>query len=114
MLRILCGIAVAMLVFIAACSGPLNAPQYADRHCSTVDATAAWNSVCAQYGFPQAPVGNSGWSFAQAYASVWFHSGTFEDNLAACQAAVAGLLHKPDPGYTGNDLYNAGIANWPD
>jgi hypothetical protein len=82
------------------------------RVSASVDATNAWNSVCNTYGFPQAPVGNSG-TFADNWPTRPMFGTTCQTQLDACCAAVAGILGTPEPGFGDGDIFNASIQNWP-
>jgi len=79
---------------------------------AAVDATAAWNSVCANYGFPEAPVG--GGSFADNWPTHPMPGTTCQTQLDAACAAVAHLMGTPEPGYGEGDLMNDSVENWPD
>jgi hypothetical protein len=79
---------------------------------ASVDATAAWNSVCDTYGFPQAPVGNGG-TFADNWPTRPMFGTSCQTQLTACCAAVAQILGTPDPGFGDGDIFNGSIQNWP-
>ena len=79
------------------------------------DATPYWNSVCAQYGFPEAPVGG-GLTFADVWPAPGYMPSMGQDcesALMQCCMDVARIMHSPIPPFDGDDTYDASIQNWP-
>ena len=79
---------------------------------AAVDATAAWNSVCAQWEFPAAPMGARD-TFASAWAASPLHVLSFEQALAGISYDVNAILWGGGgtlPG--GDDSFNFTIQNW--
>lgn len=103
---------------VSACVPP--AVQLSAAQASGVDATEAWNQVCTQWGFPQAPVGNPNATFAQVWNPQGAPPGTlFNVALAGVVADVNEILAvtpiRPDGDDTfaaPNLPFNYSIQNW--
>jgi hypothetical protein len=107
-LRIL--LALAAILLIATSCGANNATlvDTPARNTSVVNATDAWNSVCAQYRFIQKP-SDPTVTFSQGY-----YGGNFIVDFAAITARVnviVGLFNVQQP-TTGSDVMKARIENW--
>jgi hypothetical protein len=81
---------------------------------ASVDATSAWNSVCASYEFPTTNSVPMNSTFYQAWSSRMSHTMTFEQAFAGIKAEVSGIMGTPDPGWIGDETMNTSIQNWPE
>jgi len=81
----------------------------ADSTSQTVDASGAWNQVCAQWEFPDASFNGT---FAEAWASVPNHHKTFDAALSGIVSNVNYImgLHQPPAG--NEDIVSATVHNW--
>jgi hypothetical protein len=109
--RVVVGILLAIVVLGSSYNG-YHSKLELTRAQAAVDATDAWNSVCAKYGFPACPVGGSA-----TFSSVWPATATmytFQQALDGCSSEVSHLMGTPEPGWTGDDTFNISIQNWPE
>jgi hypothetical protein len=99
--RILFVALVAVLCVATSC-GSNNTTQLdvPARGVSAVNATAAWNSVCAQYKFIPKPLVAGPITFLQGY-----HGTDFATDFAGIKAAVNGIMNVQLP-TTGSDVMN--------
>jgi hypothetical protein len=101
---------LAVFACIATSCGANNATQFdtPNRATSTVNATTAWNSVCAQYNFIPKP----------SDPAVTFYQGYYGRNflldftlITTRVNTMVGLLNVQSPS-TGNDVMQFKIENW--
>jgi hypothetical protein len=103
-------ILLAIFACIATSCGSNNATQFdtPNREVSTVNATTAWNSVCAQYNFIQKPI-NPSITFNQGY---YGHNFLLDFTLVTTRVnLMVGLLSVQAP-TDGSDVMKAKIENW--
>jgi hypothetical protein len=107
-IRILLALAVCVLISTSCGSNSAFAPIDAQRNVSVTNATAAWNSVCAQYHFIQKPSDPSV-TFSQGYYGNNF---ILDNGLITTRVnLIVGLLNVQQP-TTGSDVMKARIENW--
>lgn len=75
----------------------------------SADASAAWNSVAANYNFNTTTGSMLNSTFEQNY-----HGNTFEGDFTAILRDVASLMGTEPPPLGGGDLMNESLVNWPD
>lgn len=75
----------------------------------SVDASAAWNSVCAQWEFPDASFSGT---FAQAWASVPNHQRTYQQSIIGITAMVNGIVMGSEVPPNNDDTCGVVIHNW--
>lgn len=117
-LRIITALFATALVLSVSISAT---PRHADhsrvqltRAQASIDASSAWNSVCANYEFPNTGSVAMNTSFLSAWNSRPIHALTFAEAFAGIQADVSSTLGTPDPGYGDGDMMVYSIQNWPD
>jgi len=81
----------------------------ADSTSQTVDASGAWNQVCAQWEFPDASFNGT---FAEAWASVPNHHKTFDAALSGIRSNVNYLMNITSPPLGGDDVLSIDVHNW--
>jgi len=105
MLRIFVALASVVLL-VGSCGTATTNFQSDSRTVSSVDATNAWNSVCAQYHFIPKPSDRTT-TFAQGY----FGHNFLADDAAITNAVNLITLNVTAP-TSGNDVMSIKIENW--
>jgi hypothetical protein len=110
----------AALLMISVNLTPLAGPQVsalqvarADGATQTVDATPAWNQVCARWEFPSTAAMPLSATFSDAWNSVPNHTLTFDQASAGITHDVNSLMGAVAVPVDGDELMTVTIRNWP-
>ena len=108
MLRIMIAVTLCACIAILSSCGSTQTSQFSttDRALSAVDATNAWNSVCATYHFIPKPA-NSTTTFAQGY-----YGRAYLIDITAITTAVNAITLGIEVPSGGNDVMKTKIENW--